>query len=688
MQQQSSQQDHVQQQGHEQQPAEASAKKPGIYQTHRFSQSLVDVGALARRAAVVQMVREGEEEEEERRKLGRRVSRRAGDAGPGPGPDGDTAAGGGGGVVPPWSPTLAEIAVELAKERARESALGIRPGVEEEEAWKATDGVEEARGDARPGARGRGEAYSEVLVSGTTAGSEAEKPGDVKYLSPAGALGQRTAATVSAGEVTEQVGYGGLSVGSAVLASRGGASANAGLGSGLVRAGDGVGAGNTASFPLTTTTTASATATATLAVPASTTTTPATMGNVPSASLVQGVTLDLTGAIANKRTSMAPPYDALSYPLRKRRSMPTFTAPDAAPPPYPALEMEGLAAYNTSQWSARANTSHADDEHDGDNDSEMEHDHDDDTDALARATAHAPPAGAGASTHPYAHLAARPYATSAFAFPGGGAPPTIAPREDEGREALPPYSNAVHMRAEMLRKREFDAPGVQARDRKWRRVVCELDGTVLRVYRPARARERGPVGHLGAWWERAVGAGTAWALRPARRRRRRLGWVGAGWCGWMRRAGRRRRGRAAGRLWRARVGRRGRRSGRARWSWIWSARRRGRGRAAKVEKRARRCLHCAVLVPARWHTRIRQRTDTRRARRMRTSARRTIPCQRVRPAQGRSNAPRSRSPCSCSSQHRARPRRAHPRARDPATRARRASCPSAAPAQRAARARR
>ncbi|KAJ6558088.1 hypothetical protein B0H19DRAFT_128418 [Mycena capillaripes] len=73
----------------------------------------------------------------------------------------------------------------------------------------------------------------------------------------------------------------------------------------------------------------------------------------------------------------------------------------------------------------------------------------------------------------------------------------IAPRDDEGREALPAYSNAILLRGVMPRKMEFSAPGVQAKDRKWRRVLCELEGTVFRVYRCAGE----------GWWERRVGAG-------------------------------------------------------------------------------------------------------------------------------------------------------------------------------------
>ncbi|KAG6827549.1 hypothetical protein H0H92_011332 [Tricholoma furcatifolium] len=83
----------------------------------------------------------------------------------------------------------------------------------------------------------------------------------------------------------------------------------------------------------------------------------------------------------------------------------------------------------------------------------------------------------------------------------------IEPRDDEGRERLPPYSNAVYLRATLPRKMEFTSPGVQAKDRKWRRIVCVVEGTSLRVYKPPR--ERGGRGALGEWWERRVGAGDA-----------------------------------------------------------------------------------------------------------------------------------------------------------------------------------
>ncbi|KAJ7163714.1 hypothetical protein C8R46DRAFT_842498, partial [Mycena filopes] len=98
-----------------------------------------------------------------------------------------------------------------------------------------------------------------------------------------------------------------------------------------------------------------------------------------------------------------------------------------------------------------------------------------------------------------------PYTLPLFPFTPAPAPVNahplaqarIVPRDDEGREALPGYSNAILLRGVMPRKMEFTAPGVQAKDRKWRRVVCELEGTVFRVYRCAGE----------GWWERRVGTG-------------------------------------------------------------------------------------------------------------------------------------------------------------------------------------
>ena len=81
----------------------------------------------------------------------------------------------------------------------------------------------------------------------------------------------------------------------------------------------------------------------------------------------------------------------------------------------------------------------------------------------------------------------------------------IQPREDEGMEKLPPYTNEIFLKAVMPRKMEFSSPGVQAKDRKWRRVVCVLEGTVLKVYKcPARSAG---VSAIGEWWENKVGVG-------------------------------------------------------------------------------------------------------------------------------------------------------------------------------------
>lgn len=88
-------------------------------------------------------------------------------------------------------------------------------------------------------------------------------------------------------------------------------------------------------------------------------------------------------------------------------------------------------------------------------------------------------------------------------------PPKSAPpfqfHEDEGRERLPPYSNSLYLSAIMPLKMEFSSPGIQAKDRKWRRMFCELEGTTLRVYKcPPGASG---AGIIGEWWERRVGVG-------------------------------------------------------------------------------------------------------------------------------------------------------------------------------------
>ena len=92
-----------------------------------------------------------------------------------------------------------------------------------------------------------------------------------------------------------------------------------------------------------------------------------------------------------------------------------------------------------------------------------------------------------------------------FALPSR--PTTSGPRDDEGRETLPCYSNSIHLVAIMPRKMEFTAPGIQAKDRKWRRALCELEGTVFRVYKCPPGLVGGGV--IGEWWEKKVGVGDA-----------------------------------------------------------------------------------------------------------------------------------------------------------------------------------
>ena len=77
----------------------------------------------------------------------------------------------------------------------------------------------------------------------------------------------------------------------------------------------------------------------------------------------------------------------------------------------------------------------------------------------------------------------------------------IQPRDDEGREKLPAYSNSIYVKAIMPRKLEFIRPGVQAKDRKWKRVLCVLEGTSFKVYKPPG------VSVIGGWWENRVGVG-------------------------------------------------------------------------------------------------------------------------------------------------------------------------------------
>jgi hypothetical protein len=81
----------------------------------------------------------------------------------------------------------------------------------------------------------------------------------------------------------------------------------------------------------------------------------------------------------------------------------------------------------------------------------------------------------------------------------------VFPRDEEGKEKLPEYSNDVFLSAVLPRKLEFSSPGVQSRDRKWRRTLCVLEGTAFRVFEPPTSAVG--IGAVGRWWEKKVGVG-------------------------------------------------------------------------------------------------------------------------------------------------------------------------------------
>jgi hypothetical protein len=83
----------------------------------------------------------------------------------------------------------------------------------------------------------------------------------------------------------------------------------------------------------------------------------------------------------------------------------------------------------------------------------------------------------------------------------------ILPREEEGKEKLPSYTNHIYLAAVMPRKMEFTAPGFQAKDRKWKRALCILEGTMLKIYRVHN-------GVVEDWWERTVGVGDKTSIDP------------------------------------------------------------------------------------------------------------------------------------------------------------------------------
>lgn len=59
----------------------------------------------------------------------------------------------------------------------------------------------------------------------------------------------------------------------------------------------------------------------------------------------------------------------------------------------------------------------------------------------------------------------------------------VVQREEEGREPLPAYSCDVHIEGYVPRKMEFLKPGVQAKDRRWKRQYVILHGTSIKVYK-------------------------------------------------------------------------------------------------------------------------------------------------------------------------------------------------------------
>ncbi|GAA5824161.1 hypothetical protein JCM11251_001547 [Rhodosporidiobolus azoricus] len=80
------------------------------------------------------------------------------------------------------------------------------------------------------------------------------------------------------------------------------------------------------------------------------------------------------------------------------------------------------------------------------------------------------------------HTAPPAYA-HVYRRPGFAAPQIIEPRDDEGNEGLPGYTCSIHIEGYMPRKMEFTAPGVQAKDRAWKRQYVVLHGTSIKVYK-------------------------------------------------------------------------------------------------------------------------------------------------------------------------------------------------------------
>ncbi|GAA6016524.1 hypothetical protein JCM11491_002350 [Sporobolomyces phaffii] len=78
---------------------------------------------------------------------------------------------------------------------------------------------------------------------------------------------------------------------------------------------------------------------------------------------------------------------------------------------------------------------------------------------------------------------APPAYTSIARQPGFGPRQDVQPREEEGKEGLPQYTCSIHIEGFMPRKMEFTAPGMQAKDRAWKRQYIVLHGTSIKVYK-------------------------------------------------------------------------------------------------------------------------------------------------------------------------------------------------------------
>jgi hypothetical protein len=59
----------------------------------------------------------------------------------------------------------------------------------------------------------------------------------------------------------------------------------------------------------------------------------------------------------------------------------------------------------------------------------------------------------------------------------------IQPREDEGKEILPPYSTALSLENVFVRKTELEGAVHRAQDRNWQSVCVSLQGTALTIHR-------------------------------------------------------------------------------------------------------------------------------------------------------------------------------------------------------------